>query len=401
MFLYDRLYVCSFKGVNLLWESFENEDGRKWITHEFPGKDVGKNEDIGKKTRRFKGRVYLSGEVGGIFYKENREELLTAFIEPKSGIFVHPIIGGVNCVALPFSLKEDQTQLGYALCDITFVEDEKTQFPEDTGKANSIIAKLYDELYKLCKDYLKLRTYYKYVEIFLEELQRISNLYDLVSGIAATASSIVGDLQSAFQTNISNAQDKRFQTTADTDALADSITGTASDFDGLFEDAPYERLQANSNAFGIGLNEDDSNPVTDNGRENQQNRDTFNGVVNSLFLANIYSSILDIDYETTEDIDNVSDQLASYYKSILQDKNVSLSKDMINTISNMHVAANSFLRDSRSSAKNINTITVLNQPLAVVVYGYYGSTELYEEIKQLNNIHNPELVNGEIKILVK
>ena len=53
----------------------------------------------------------------------------------------------------------------------------------------------------------------------------------------------------------------------------------------------------------------------------------------------------------------------------------------------------------RVNTSQVITIETRRQPLSVLVYSYYGSTELTDTIAELNNIKENAFVEGSVQVL--
>lgn len=130
----DTLLPASFRGVPFEVEGHEHETGRRVAEHEYPNKDRGFGEDMGRRLRRYRVDAFLLGDD----YPARRDALLDACEKPGPGTLVHPFLGEhtVNCRGV----AERETARKGRLCrlELDFVEHGRADRPvarPDTGAA--------------------------------------------------------------------------------------------------------------------------------------------------------------------------------------------------------------------------------------------------------------------------
>lgn len=115
---------ASFRGAQFRVDKSGLAGGRKTVAHEYPGKDIGFVEDLGRRQRRFS----LSGYVVGDDYLQRRDDIVTALEADGPGLLVHPYHGNRLAAVLSFTIDESVGEGGIARITVEFAETEQTQF---------------------------------------------------------------------------------------------------------------------------------------------------------------------------------------------------------------------------------------------------------------------------------
>lgn len=128
----DDLRPASFRGVPFHWADIGGEGGRRLARHEYPLRDDGYVEDLGRAARS----LTLSGYVLGDGYGRARDALIAALEQAGAGILVHPTMGDLSVFVGRFGYKESQQEGGICRFDIQFIRDDGQASPvavADTG----------------------------------------------------------------------------------------------------------------------------------------------------------------------------------------------------------------------------------------------------------------------------
>lgn len=125
----EKLQPASFRGVPFQVEAGSRTAGRRNQVHEYPKRDEGWVEDLGRSLRSFT----ITGFVIGDDYVDQAKKLLDALEVAGPGTLVHPWHGSVNV-----SLKEDATvaysrALGQATFELSFIEAGANAYPAATA----------------------------------------------------------------------------------------------------------------------------------------------------------------------------------------------------------------------------------------------------------------------------
>jgi len=138
----NKLRPASFRGVEFGVKEAELSTGRRTAKHEFPGKDIGYTEDLGRKLRGFP----LQGFVIGSNYMLLRDRLISACEKSGSGQLIHPYLGTKEVVCLDCKVREVDHDGGMAIFSLVFDEAGELVYPAATSDALSQLSAAADDV---------------------------------------------------------------------------------------------------------------------------------------------------------------------------------------------------------------------------------------------------------------
>ncbi|EYC51700.1 hypothetical protein AZ34_11840 [Hylemonella gracilis str. Niagara R] len=124
----DELKPASFRGKPFHVEGGSVTGGRRQAAHEYPQRDAGWQEDMGRRTRVYKVDAFLLGAG----YMTQRDALMAALEAPGPGKLVHPYHGEQRVVVETFEMEERTERGGYVQISITFTEAGEQLEPSAT-----------------------------------------------------------------------------------------------------------------------------------------------------------------------------------------------------------------------------------------------------------------------------
>ncbi|ELE3234337.1 DNA circularization N-terminal domain-containing protein [Salmonella enterica subsp. enterica serovar Pomona] len=121
-----------FRGVafSVKGEQCQN-GGRRIVKREFPLRENGGADDIGRQLREYSFNAVIVGED----YMTRRDALINALDAPGPGELVHPNYGTLQVQVATWSCKEDTSAGGYADFSVTFYPPLTTTAPVSTADA--------------------------------------------------------------------------------------------------------------------------------------------------------------------------------------------------------------------------------------------------------------------------
>lgn len=137
-----RLVPASFAGVQYHVEQQSRSSGRRVVVHEYPKKNTGYSEDMGRHVRRYQVTGYLIGPD----YGTDKRALIDALEDSEGGALIDPYLAEeMLCICERYSVTEVRERGGYCAFEMLFVEmgqPGNAQPQTDTGgamlsKANS------------------------------------------------------------------------------------------------------------------------------------------------------------------------------------------------------------------------------------------------------------------------
>lgn len=389
-----ELKTAKYKGVEFLFTDMPTTGGNRLIKYNFPGSDKQAIERQGKMPRSYT----LTAVIPHEDYYQQRDNLLRVLEDGEAGVLTHPTFGDVeNVINGKWTLTEKLTEIGRAEIVIQFEVNDALGIPQQSGnlasQALALNESLVDQLTNDLADSYGVDL--GFFGNFSDALENVNNIADAMNDVANFAEPVlqnISDFRStvnAFQGAIGNL----IQAPAD---LAGEISGMFEDINNLFE-TPGTVLGAFKSLFSFG----DDDPVVKNntvGRvQRNENRQLIRTTMKTQALGYAYLNAAQSTYETTDDLDLVQDSLEEQYLDIRDNQN--LTNEAAEALDRLRVQTQKILDEVRVNTRLIITIETKLKPLSVLVYEYYGSTELMETIASLNNINQNAFVEGEIRVL--
>ncbi len=115
----EKLWDASYKDVHFFCRLTEDRQPRAVAVAEYPYRDGGHIEDLGRGPRNITIQVVLFGSD----YEDELAELVAILDETGSGELIHPIFGPVNAKCTDYVVRHDGDHRDSATIDITFKED--------------------------------------------------------------------------------------------------------------------------------------------------------------------------------------------------------------------------------------------------------------------------------------
>ncbi|HWJ72596.1 MAG TPA: DNA circularization N-terminal domain-containing protein [Kaistia sp.] len=115
----DRLRPAFFRGVPFHVDEDEINGGRRVVPHEYPKRNTGYSEDMGRRLRAYRVRGYLIGAD----YDLVARLMLAALEADGSGLLVLPLVGEDTVLAVNFSYVETREEGGYGTFDMDFIQE--------------------------------------------------------------------------------------------------------------------------------------------------------------------------------------------------------------------------------------------------------------------------------------
>lgn len=388
----QRMVGASFRRVPFLVESVAQAGGRRVALHEFAFRDDPFAEDMGRQARRFK----IEGYVIGDDYLAKKDALIAALEDEGPGEFVHPYGDLIIAVCETFTANENTAQGGWCRFSIDFVQTP-TQAPApaievDTASkvATSATAAATAADAQLAEDYdasglpafalTSAESAIKTAADFLgdklgpavQHVQELASMNGQLASIAARASSFA-------QQPASLLQQVR-------DAIG-SIVTTIKESPGDVYDALVEAYSAALEAPVIG--------TTETRRREAENQSALVAALRSTIaieaarLAPLISfPSLDDAIAARERVVALLDEQTQIAGDTAYPALVALRSDVMRAV------------PGTSALARVVTITVREPvPADVLSYRLYGTSDRADDIIARNNIADPGVVSGVLKVL--
>ncbi|MGD9276255.1 MAG: DNA circularization N-terminal domain-containing protein [Candidatus Pacearchaeota archaeon] len=394
MSVFDTTYPADFKGVGFIYVSGTITAGRKTVTHEYPNKDFRYVEDLGKNLRIFS----INGLVHGELYTVKKLALEQALSSKDIGILTHPFLGMINCECTSYTVSEEFANTGIANFTMNFSEAEEPLYP--TADINNIakIANLYDELYDFINSDFNSQYSVNFNRNIIRSADKLLNLSSQLNAISRNTAAL-NTSNTDFREILRTFDNNVYRTASNTDDDAgENISNLISNFDALSDDGAT-RFNASLKFIQFGLTDQFVTANTSESEENKKNNKLINGTINALAFCNLVDSATDIDYQTDNELDNIAGTLDESYDYLLNSSNDILSNDLLDKINELRNQARVFFEQRRLIVNKIIEIETKTIPMTVLAFNYYGNTDNYDELLDINLSYNPSRIEGTVKIL--
>lgn len=403
MFLLKR---ASYKKVSFFMKVATTRGGRKDTAHEYPGSDQQNIEDFGLKPRSYN----ITIVINDIDYEEQRNRLLEVFSEGGNGVLIHPTFGRVeNIVARKWTIRETLDELGRAEIIVQFEPNDAPLVPFQKGVSANEVQNLNGLLggsvnSKITDDYLVNTNLTGNYESAVAQLQKVGQAFRDLSTFGTNVNDQINIYNSAvvkFTSQINSLVTQPAE-------LANSLATLFSNLNQLFS-APADTYGAFVALFGFTGTNVKPSPTTTSRIQRLSNENIIDKSMNILSLGFAYQGSTQLDFQTNEDIEIVSEQLEDQYADVIdpdlddQDRanevDSGLSDDILRDLNNIRVDALQLLDEELLNTKKIISLRVPLLPISVIAYRLYGSTDLTDALVSLNGINQSSFVEGDIRVL--
>lgn len=390
---------AAYKGVGFLMISSRIMGGRKDALYEFPNSDKQVVEDLGLRPRSYT----VNAIIPHTAYLDTRDNLLRALDDGKKGPLDHPFYGRIeNIVARSYTLNETQSELGRAEIEINFAISDDIGVPQKAQNALSEASQKNDALNAALESNLaeKLEVDDGLMGNFKDAQEKMKGVTDTFKEIQGKATAITTKINQ-YAANVNALSSKINQLIAIPQDLANSVRNIFSTVNTLFASIENTfKAFTDLSFFNFGDNDTTINQTTQGRIQRQKNRDVINETIQAYALGYAYLAAAQVDFKTSEDIDLSNVILELQYIKI-QTAAAQLSAEALTALTDLRTVANALLDDKRTVTRRVITINTKQMPMAVLVYQYYGNTELTDTLLQLNEIKGASFVSGDIKILTE
>ncbi|KGQ29175.1 DNA circularization protein [Gallibacterium anatis] len=187
----------SFAGVPFFIEESQSIDGgRRLVKHEYPLKDEGLTEDLGKKLRSYNVACLVIGDD----HIKQAEKLIDA-LEKGVGELKHPYFGTVEVCVESYKAQYSTSHQRVTRFDITFTPAVEKNAPEiarntafatlsDYALALEVIANEFASIFDEIEGYLSLITDNPIIDMANAILPFVDNVFDQINNVTAGVQSI-------------------------------------------------------------------------------------------------------------------------------------------------------------------------------------------------------------------
>jgi len=389
-----QLKTAVYKGVPFLFSTATTTGGPRIIKFNYPGSDEQAIEVQGTAPNSFNMTIVLPHDN----YYAQRDNVLRVLRDGAAGPLVHPTFGAVpNVINGKYTLSETITELGRGTIDVTFEVDNSLGLPAEAPASPAQVDQ--QARVTVAQASASLADQYSVSLSFPSNLEdAIETGNNVVAALrqASKAAEPITELSSAFTREVNVLSANIGSVVQEPAELAASISSALESLNNLFE-TPAETLGAMSLLFTFG-SDDPVYPQNTAGRvERARNRQAMRLAVRAMALSYAYTASVQVEYLTAVQLDETIDTLEAAYLGIIVESQV--ANETQEQLDRLRVQAQQSFDLVRVNTRALVQIETPLRPLSVLVYAYYGSTELVDTIAELNGIKQNAFVEGALQVL--
>lgn len=387
----DKYRAASFRNVPFYVRGHDATFGRRNAKHEFPGRDIPYNEDMGRKARGFNVEGYIIGED----YHLVRDKMITASEVRGPGQLVHPYFGTLEVVCDELRVSEVNTERRMCRITFRFSESGDQVFPTTAPDTGLLAETSKDEALETTK------------EVFVEEYDVASTTVAVLQNVKTATLKAVNKLESD-RKYISSASEYKRQLINFKDRVAQLIY------------SPQEYADELQSLLTFGTYRDSSQEVTseeDNARTQFEELILMTNFVPDVFISDndpthevqnfiVYSCLAAccslatvMTYDSVDDAESVRTLLNDKVNEVLfspalRDELYVRFRDLITKVNTDIDERGTYL------SRLIKFTPTEDVPVCNIAFRLYGNLDEYESIIKRNNIRHPGFVKGSVPVEV-
>lgn len=387
-----RLPDGQFRDAFFFYQESSGSGGRKTQTHEYPNKTERYVEDLGGLEKKFTLNVFTDDNVS---YSE-RDALIKELDKAGVGTLVHPSFGDLEVVVVGYTFAESVKELGITKFTINFEVASQNVLPTKTTATKGRLAQLKSDILgdneKAFDDgWQSVKNAKAKFDSGVKTLKRTANkINNIAKQIQGAGDSFADAITSLNQ--IVNSANKLVQAPS---VLASNLRTS---FDNLGVAFKNSKDLFNTTKKLFGFNESDQAIVGNSQiqKDIKTNQDQLNNFVNVAVLAIAYDASVNIEYNNLQELNQVIADLENGFNQLPD----TIDKNLRDALLQMKIEATNIFSELAISLPNVASYNIIN-PISLnnLIFKLYGSLELKETIRLLNNFGDTSQIQGNIKIL--
>lgn len=388
----DNYQTASFRGVPFPVGSLDTSGGRKKVVHEFVNSDRRTIEDLGLIPNTFAFNDIKLPTHDNFSLRDRLKEALDA---SGPGELVHPTFGTFTVDAMPYTISERTSEVGIARFTMLFERSDAAIFPAQTNVKSSLIKKQSDDTLDSIETDIEDNFESTTASNYEKALEKLNSIGDSFNKIGQTVSAITSDISTYTATVTTFISGITANILAPAE-LARSIKDTFLQLDVLANNVENQ-FKIAKQLFNFGGNDPEILRTTVSRIQRADNQQILNDAMSSNALALAYNNAANIDYGNELDVQETRKSLEDEYQRLIEDTN--LSSDTLNLLQELRNTSRIIFEDISVTVPKIRNITINEIPMSILAYQYYGSTDITQELIDLNAIKDVSFVSGDIQIL--
>lgn len=386
-----REFPASFRGAGFFVTNASLSGGRKVVLHDYINTDERGAEDLGRKPNDYT----FTAIVRETTSKAERQALITALETAGPGLLVHPTLGSMMVVALPYTMTEDLGEVGKVTFQLSFAMARKNLQPSEAPAALPQVSRA--ALATLASGRAAIGANFSVAKVPL-------SLYDKakgqVSGFVATMSKAARAVRSEGLGPLQRLQSGLIR---DIDTLLRAPHNLATAMDDVLAAYwavgadPFTALGLQRALFNFGAADLFPRTAGNIRRAEAQNDNSLTTYIRSGSLAYGMIAGAEARWSNVEQLDAFVADVDRNYADVVE---IADDETRAN-LSQTRTAFKAVLASVRNDIYRIASTSTPAIPLDVLAFNLYGSSGLTPELITLNDITDPSLVEGSVRIFTK
>jgi len=387
----SRLPDGQFRDAYFYYQDQSGSGGRKTITHEYPNKKERYVEDNGGLEKKFTITAYTDDNVD---YAE-RDDLISALEESGVGTLTHPEFDELQVVCTGYSFSSSVKELGITKFTIEFqiasLNILPTAIEGNKGFLDNLKSKILGDNEKAFNDGWKsVKNAKKKFDSGVKTLKRTANKINNVAKQIQGLGNSFADLTTSLNQIVLSAN----RLVQSPSILASNLR-TSFDNLAVAYNNSKDVFETTKKLFGFNESDQQANGKSQLQKDIKANQDQLNNFVNVAVLATAYNASANIEYNNLQELNQVINDLENGFNQLPD-----VDRNLRDLLIQMKIEATKIFSQLAISLPNVADYEVFNPiSLNCLVYKLYGSLELKETIRLLNNFGDTTRIQGNIKIL--
>lgn len=390
---------ASFRGVNFLITSENEEGGKKTVTHEYPNSNRRFVEELGTLPSNFSMSAFVHGPTA----VQSSRELIRVLGLPGVGVLVHPIYGRLEVKSTKWSRSTQETEMGEIKFSLEFSRSDTNISLSPSVNTLSAVSASAGLARRAAFNAVATKTLLQKTKYALGQTQKYLNL--ALRAVRLGAKGLPGNELGALAIF-----DKVFKTSlADIYKVGLSGANIANTLEKIYDAVRGVSPPSTQREYWRGLATYDKNrpqgKLTTRDRiAAENNANVLGSHTRTNALINLYESVAASTYNTDQELQEARAELEQLFIDTLGDNSnnpLADDNDLRQAVLDLRNVTNLTLDGLASNVFNIETVTPGETSLTLLCYQFYGNLDNLETLRQLNlNVNHAEIVIGDqIKVI--
>lgn len=387
----SRLPDGQFRDAFFYYQDQSGSGGRKTVSHEYPNKKERFVEDLGGLEKKFSITAFTNDNVD---YSE-RDDLIAALDEEGVGTLTHPEFDDLQVVCVGYSFTSTIKELGVTKFSIQFevasLNTLPTKIDGNKGFLDNLKSKILGDNEKAFDAGFKsVKNAKKKFDSGVKTLKKTANKIDKIAKQIQGLGDSFADLTTSLNQIVLSAN----RLILSPSILAANLR-TSFDNLGVAYNNSKDLFDTTKKLFGFNESDQQANGISQLQKDIKNNQDQLNNFVNVAVLATAFNAAVNIEFNNLQELNKVVDELEKGFNQL-----GNVDRNLRDLLVQMKIETTKIFSNLSIGLPNIADYKLLNPTsLNCLVYKLYGSLELKETLRLLNNFGDTSRIQGNIKIL--